>query len=104
MNTEHSDDLLRNGIEIRAWSTPRIYAARKMKPTQTMKRMIAETIVRECSEVIEICERMERLRNTGQTQTMEYRWLRLDLAKAQAAIDNAQAFEQRAFPEGAETR
>ncbi len=93
-----------DGREIRAWSTPRIYAARKMKPTQTMKRMIAETIIREADEVIEICQRMQRLQDAGQTQSTEYRWLRLDLAKAQGAIADAQAVETRAFPETVETR
>ncbi len=102
MNTDH--ELWKDGIEIRAWSTPRIYAARKMKPTQTMKRMIAETIIREADEVIAICERMQRLQDAGQTQSTEYRWLRLDLGKAQLAIDNAKAVERRAFPEAVETR
>jgi hypothetical protein len=99
-----NDELMKNGIEIRAWASPRIYSARKPKPSATMRAMIAQTIVRECDEVIAICERMERLRSEGRTQSTEYRWLRLDLGKAQLAIDNAKAVERRAFPEAVETR
>ena len=102
-NTDHSDDLLRNGTEIRAWST-RIYSPRKPAPGALMRRLVAESIAASCSDIIEICGRMERLKSAGQTRSLEYQRLRFDLAAAQHAVSDAQAVERRAFPEAVETR
>lgn len=98
-----NEELMKNGIEIRAWSAPRVYAAQKRKPSPAMRRMVAETIIRECDEVIAICERMQRLRDAGRTHSMEFRLMQLDLAKAQLKIDDAKTVERRAFPEAVET-
>lgn len=103
MNTNH-DDLLRNGIEIRAWSTPRIYSPRKPAPGALMRRLLAESIAASCSDIVGICARMETLRKSGQTRSLEFQRLRLDLAKAQGAIADAQAVETRAFGVTHETR
>lgn len=99
------NQLLRDdGREIRAWSTPRIYSPRKPAPGALMRRLLAESIAASCSDIIEICSRMETLRKSGQTRSLEYQRLRFDLLSSQHAVSDAQAVETRAFGVTHETR